>query len=111
MTIRYSKRLGQTGLSQDSVGGMTTGNADRHSKIPLRDRAMPDFVTTASLPDQRAAGGPQQIPQGAIELRRHSACGRFGFAQRGDLQEQRFRSNVGMIVRQQIDRHRGNLFQ
>lgn len=31
--------------------------------------------------------------------------------QRGDLQEQRFRRDLWMIVGQQIERHRGNLFQ
>ncbi len=111
MEITPSKRLRQSGLSQDRVGGVAAGDADGHGKIPLRDRAMPDFVAATSLPDQRAAGGAQQIPQGAIELRRHSARGRFGFAQRSDLQKQRFRSDVGVIVWQQIERHRGNLLQ
>lgn len=90
---------------------MTAGNADGHGEIPLRDRAVPDFVTAAPLPDHRAACGAQQIAQLAVELRRHSARGRPSFAQRGDLQEQRFRSNIRVIVRQQIERHRGNLFQ
>ena len=95
-----SERFRQSGLTQDSIGGVSARNADRHGKISFGNRAVPDFVTAAPLPDQRAAGGAQQIPQRAIELRRHSACGRFGFAQRGNLQEQRFRSNIGMIVRQ-----------
>lgn len=37
--------------------------------------------------------------------------GRMWFPQRGDLQKQRNRIDVGMIVRQQIERHRGYLRQ
>jgi hypothetical protein len=103
--------LGQSGLTLDGVGGVTAGNADRHCKVSLRDGAVPDFVAAASLPDQRAAGGAQQIPQRPIELRSHSARDRVCFAQRGDLEEQRFRRDIRVIVRQQIERHRGNLFQ
>jgi hypothetical protein len=53
----WSKRLGQPSLAQDRVGGVATGNADRHGKIPLGDRAMPDFVAALALPDKRATGG------------------------------------------------------
>ena len=68
---RHSKRLRQAGLAQDSVGGMTTENADRHREISLRDRAMPDFMAAAALPDQTTTSGAQQIPQRPVELRRH----------------------------------------
>ena len=68
-------------------------------------------LAASPLPDQRAAGSAQQIPQRAIEPRRHSARGRFGFAQRGDLQEQLIGCDIGVIVGQQIERHRGNFFQ
>jgi hypothetical protein len=40
------------------------------------------------LPHEDAAGVAQQVPQRAVELRRHSDRSRFGFAQCGDLQEQ-----------------------
>jgi hypothetical protein len=73
--------------TQKRAGGVSAGNADGHGEVSLRDWAVPDFVTAAPLPDQRATGGAQQVPQRAIELRRHSAGSRFGFAQRGDLQE------------------------
>jgi hypothetical protein len=32
---------------------------------------MPDFVTAATLPNERAAGGSEQVSKSAIELRRH----------------------------------------
>jgi hypothetical protein len=38
-----------------------------------------------------------------------SGARRFGFTQRGDLQEKRIRIDAGMIVRQHVERHRGNL--
>ena len=44
--------------------------------------------------------GPNLIssrPIHTIELRRHSARGRFSFAQRGDLQEQRFRRDIKVV--------------
>jgi hypothetical protein len=53
----------------------------------------------------------QQITQRPVKLRRHSDRDRLGFAQGGDLQEQGFRIDAGMIVRQEIERHRGNLCQ
>jgi len=83
-----SKRLRQSRLAQDGIGGMAARNADRHGEIPLGDRAMPDFMAALALPDQSAAGGAQQVAQGPIELRGHSGRGGLGFAQRGDLQEQ-----------------------
>jgi hypothetical protein len=63
------------------------------------------------LADERAARCTQQVAQRPVELRRHSGGGRLGFAQRGDLQEQLARIDLGMIVGQQIERHRGNLRQ
>ncbi len=72
---------------------------------------MPDFVAALARADERAACGAQQVAQGPVELRRHSGRGRFGFAQRGDLQKQLARIDLGMIVGQQIERHGGNLRQ
>jgi hypothetical protein len=46
------------------------------------------LVAAAALPHEDAAGVAQQVPQRAVELRRHSDRSRFGFAQCGDLQEQ-----------------------
>jgi hypothetical protein len=57
-------------------------------------------VAALSLANERAARGAQQVAQGPIELRRHSGSGRFGFAQRGDLQEQLARIDLGIIVGQ-----------
>ena len=82
---RYSERLGQARLTQDSIGGVTAGNTDGHSEIPLRDRAVPDFVAALALPDERASRRTQQLPQSAVELRSHSGGGRFGFPERCDL--------------------------
>ena len=73
---------------------MPTGTAKFRCVIGLY------LVATTSLPDEGAAGGAQQVPQRAVELRRHSDRGRFGFAQCGDLQEQRSGIDVRMIVRQ-----------
>jgi hypothetical protein len=75
-----SERLGKSGLTQDSVRGVTAGNADRYREVSLRDRAVSDFVAASALPNQSTTCGAQQIPQRAIELRRHSARSRFGFA-------------------------------
>jgi hypothetical protein len=55
------KRLRQPGLAQDGISSVATGNIDGHRKISLRDRAVPDFVATAALADQRATGGAQQL--------------------------------------------------
>jgi hypothetical protein len=44
-------------------------------------------VTATPLTHHRASGCPQQLAQRAVELRRHSTCGRLGFAQRRDLQK------------------------
>jgi large subunit ribosomal protein L28 len=100
-----SKRLGQSGLAQYGVGGVAAGNPNGHREIPLRDRAVPP----TPLPDQCTTSGAQQFTQKAVELRSHLTHGCFGFAQRGDLQKQLFRRDIRMIVRQQIERHRGNL--
>ncbi len=75
-----SKRFGQARLAQNGICGVTTWNTDRHREIPLRDGTVPDFVTTTPLPNERATGGAQQVPQRAIKLRRHSTHNRFGFA-------------------------------
>ena len=61
-----------------------------------------------SLSNGRAARRTQQVAQSAVELRRHSRSRRFGLAQCGDLQEQRSGIDVGMIVGQEVERHRGN---
>ena len=85
--LQVSKRLGQTRLTKDCIGSVATRNADRHGEISFRDRAMPNFVAAVALPHENATRGTQQIAQRLIKLRRHSGCGRLGFAQRGDLQE------------------------
>jgi len=46
-------------------------DTDRHGEITFSDRAVPNFVAALALPDQRAAGGPQQVAQRAIELLSH----------------------------------------
>lgn len=84
---RSSKRLRQTGLAKDGIGGVAARNADGYGEVLLRDRAVPDFVAAFALPDEDATRGPQQVTQGPVELRRHLGCGRLGFAQCGDLQE------------------------
>lgn len=75
-----SESLRQSSLTQDRIGSVAARDADWYREVTLGDRTVPNFVAAASLPDHRAAGGAQQIPQFAIELRRHSACDRFGFA-------------------------------
>lgn len=90
---------------------MATRNADRHREVSPGERAALDLVAAAALPHEGAAGGAQQVPQRAVELRRHSDHGRFGFAQCGDLQEQRSGIDPRMIVRQEVERHRGYLRQ
>ena len=123
------KGFGQSGLPQDGVGGVAARDADRHGEIPLCDGAMPNFVAALALSDKNTARAAQQFAQGLVELRRHlehdseKACpgldpgwilvfgqnhaplntlrrGRFSFAQCSDLEEQRGRIDVRMIVRQ-----------
>ena len=93
-----SERFGQASLTQNRVGGVAAGNPDRNRKVSLCDRAVPDFVAASPLPDEPAAGRAQQLPQGSVELRRHSADSRLGFAQGSDLQEQIARIDIGVIV-------------
>src|SRR5580765_7580673 len=69
-----SKGLGKTRLAKDSVGSVTTRDADRDREVSLGDRAMPDFVTAAPLSDKPATGGSEQLAKGTIELRRHQAA-------------------------------------
>ena len=52
-----SEGLGQPGLTQDRIGSVAAWNADGYREIPLCDRAMPDFVASLALPDERATGG------------------------------------------------------
>jgi hypothetical protein len=49
--------------------------------------------------------------QRAVELRSHLRCGYFCFTQRRNLQEQITPIDIGVIVWQQTERHRGNLPQ
>jgi hypothetical protein len=85
---RSSKRLRQTGLAQNSVGGVAARDSNRHREISLGDRAMPNLVAALALPHHHAARGTQQVAQGSVELRRHLRRGGLCFTQRGDLQEQ-----------------------
>jgi len=57
----------------------------RPVEISSRDRAVPDLMAAAALPNESAARRAQQLPQLAIKLRRHSGQRLLGFAQRGDL--------------------------
>jgi hypothetical protein len=70
-TLQASKRLGQPGLPQDRIRGVSARNTHRHCEIPFRDRAAPDFVAAFALPNESATGRAQQLPQRAVELRRH----------------------------------------
>lgn len=79
-SLHLSKRLGQSGLPQDRIRCVAAGDSDRYGEVSLRDRTMPDLMAAAALPDQRAAGGPQQFPQQPIERRRHSDDRGLGFA-------------------------------
>lgn len=88
----------EAGLAQDCVGGMTARDADRHREIATRDRAVPDFVAPFALPDEGAARGAQERAKLSIELRRHSRSGWFGFSKGRNLQEERSRVDIGMIV-------------
>jgi isochorismate hydrolase len=50
-----SERLGQAGLTQDSIGGVSAGIPIGTAKVSPRDRAIPDFMAAAALADQAAA--------------------------------------------------------
>ena len=60
---RVQNALGRPACRRPAFRGVPTGNADGHREIPLCDRAVPDFVTAAPLPNQHAAGGAQQLSQ------------------------------------------------
>src|SRR5665213_1532944 len=64
-----SKGLRQSGLTEDCIGGVTARDSERHWKISLRYRAVPDFVTALPLTHQRAAGCTQQVTQGAVAIK------------------------------------------
>lgn len=106
-----SKRLRQSRLAKDRIRRMAAWNADGNWKVGFRDRALPDFMAAFALANQVTSARGQQLAQLLVELRRHLRCRRFGFAQGGDLKEQRCRINARMIVRQQVERHGRNLRQ
>ena len=106
-----SERLGQPGLPENGVRGVTARDTDWHGEAAGRDWAAPDLVTALALPDQRAAGRAQEIAQPNIELRGHSSGERLGFAQRGKLKKDRSRFDAGVIVRKEIEGHGGHLRQ
>ena len=62
-------------------------------------------MAASSLPDVRTGGLPQQISQEAVERLRHSGRRGHRFAQGDDLDENRTRFDVGVIVRREIDGH------
>src|SRR5580704_6803643 len=70
-TFYYSKGFRQPCLPENGIGGVTARDADRDWKIALRDRAIPDFVAPFALAHERTTSRSQQIPQSAVELRRH----------------------------------------
>jgi hypothetical protein len=100
------ERFGESGLSQNRVGGVSAWYPDGNREVSCGYRTMPDFMAALTLPHKRAACGQQQFPEHPVELRRHSGGGQFGFAQRGDLEKDRGRIQIGMIVRQKVERHR-----
>ena len=81
------------------------------AKFRLGDWAVPDLVAAFALPNEAAAALARKLPQGAIELRGHSGCGASGFTQRRDLQEDRGGIDPRVIVRQEVERHGGDLRQ
>jgi hypothetical protein len=106
-----SKCFRQSGLAKNCVRGVAAWDADRHGEVPLGDRAVPDFVAAFALPHEHTTCIAQQIAQRTVELRSHSGGDRFGFFQRRDLKEQIGGIDAGVVVRQQIERHCGNLRQ
>src|SRR5579872_2463898 len=77
-----SKRLRQSGLTQDCICRVPAWDADGHRETPFRDRAIPDFVAALALPDEGATCRPQQLAQRLVELRRHSIHAAAGSASR-----------------------------
>jgi len=69
----------------------------RPVEISSRDRAVPDLMAAAALPNESAARRAQQLPQLAIKLRRHSGQRLLGFAQRSDLNEYRCRVHAFLL--------------
>src|SRR6185437_9116820 len=56
-SIRRSKSLRQSGLTQNCIGGVAARNAQGDRKIPPGNRAVPDFMAALALPHQGAARG------------------------------------------------------
>jgi hypothetical protein len=54
-----SKRLRQTGLTQNCVCGVAARDADWYRKVSPRYRAVPDFMAALALTDQDASGGTE----------------------------------------------------
>ena len=54
-----SKRLRQSGLTQDRVGGMSAWDSNGDCEISRGYWTMPDFVTAFALPDKRTACSAQ----------------------------------------------------
>jgi hypothetical protein len=105
-----SKRLRQTRLAKNGVRGVSARDSDRNGEISTGDRTAPDFMAASSLPDERTAGLSQQISQEAVERLRHSGRRGHRFAQGDDLDENRARFDVGVIVRREIEGHSGYFF-
>ena len=100
-----SERLRQTSLTQNGIRRMPTRNVYWHSKALLRDRAMPDFVASFALPYECAARRSKEVAKRAVKLRSHLRRSPLCFAQRGDLDEHRFRIGFWVVVAQQVKRH------
>lgn len=100
-----SERLGQSGLAQDRIGGVAARNADRHRKfrpvIGLRQISwLPLPCRTSEQPALRSTRAS------TVKLRRHSRREWFGFAQLSDLKEEVGGIHTGMVVGQEVERHR-----
>jgi hypothetical protein len=105
LALAGSERLRQPCLAKNGVRGVTAGYSDRHRKRPLGDRAVPDFVAAFPLPNKATSRGTQQVAKCAVKLGGHLGGGRLGFAQRRDLQIERSRIGVGVVVRKNVERH------
>ena len=65
------ERFRQPGLLEDRVGRNSIAGVRRYRKIPARDRAVPDFVTSLALAHEPAARISQELGQPAIQRTRH----------------------------------------
>ncbi len=110
-SVGGSECLWKASLTKNGICGVAARNVDWNGEVPVRDWAVPNLVTALALANQTATRQAEQIAQGAVKLWRDSSGSRFGFAQRGDLQEYRRRVDARVVVRQKIKGHCSNLVQ